>query len=272
MLHLQYQQSQSSHAVCSNLPFPFQPQAEKRHVTQRQQSPGIQHRSSNILDSAHIYTQRSCNTECCATTSGHLEQTNLHYLDTDVKLRPSEAKYSCSNLIKCCSTERQSKGLTIPQEYADVHFCRDSGTAAVAQNRPLYHYTAERLKLPSEFWGRLELATWERRESDNSSVQEATFGHLCKNSPFSLMCRLLFNKYHKFFSVLRRLSCLYVRVAGTWIFSRLINIDNPNYSPSGAQLYYEMSVGTPIQTCDHCLTYIYIYIYIYIVDRIAQSV
>jgi hypothetical protein len=47
--------------------------------------------------------------------------------------------------------ERQSNGLTVQQEYADVHFCKDSRTAAVVQNQQLYNYMAERLKLPSEF-------------------------------------------------------------------------------------------------------------------------
>jgi hypothetical protein len=38
------------------------------------------------------------------------------------------------------------------------------------------------------------------------------------------------------------------------MFTCLIGIDTANYYVSGAQIYYELSVGTKLSTCDHRLT------------------
>jgi len=39
-----------------------------------------------------------------------------------------------------------------------------------------------------------------------------------------------------------------------YYYELLINIDNANYASSVAPLYYELSVCTPLHTCDHRLT------------------
>jgi hypothetical protein len=112
--------------------------------------------------------------------------------------------------------------------------CISAGTVALllsCRTGQLYQYIAERLKLPTEFWGRLELATWERRKFNNSSVREVTFGKICKEglvqvhaeSPGRVLWRILHRRRLYWCQLLPRDQANRVRLC-KWLQPRIATV------------------------------------------------